>query len=92
MKRIIFFLILMIGSARLEAHAFLKQADPGAPYKHRRARFEFDLQRISNPPLAAFRSSTRLGRRWTNAICIWITPTPRCCTFLCRRWALDPTK
>ena len=29
MKRIIFFLILMVGSARLEAHAFLKHADPG---------------------------------------------------------------
>jgi copper resistance protein C len=29
MKRIIFFLILVVGSARLEAHAFLKDADPG---------------------------------------------------------------
>src|SRR5438105_12776719 len=29
MKRLIFFLILMVGSARLEAHAFLKDADPG---------------------------------------------------------------
>ena len=29
MKRIIFFLILVVGSARLEAHAFLKHADPG---------------------------------------------------------------
>ena len=29
MKRIIFFLILVAGSARLEAHAFLKHADPG---------------------------------------------------------------
>jgi len=29
MKRIIFFLVLIVGSARLEAHAFLKQADPG---------------------------------------------------------------
>src|SRR5262245_1371616 len=29
MKRIVFFLVLMVGSARLEAHAFLKQADPG---------------------------------------------------------------
>jgi copper resistance protein C len=29
MKRIIFFLILLAGSARLEAHAFLKHADPG---------------------------------------------------------------
>ena len=29
MKRIIFFLILMIDSTRLEAHAFLKHADPG---------------------------------------------------------------
>lgn len=29
MKRIIFFLILVVGSARLEAHAFLKEADPG---------------------------------------------------------------
>src|SRR5262245_20752146 len=28
MKRIIFFFILMVGSARLEAHAFLKDADP----------------------------------------------------------------
>jgi hypothetical protein len=29
MKRLIFFLILVVGSARLEAHAFLKDADPG---------------------------------------------------------------
>jgi len=29
MRRIIFFLILVVGSARLEAHAFLKDADPG---------------------------------------------------------------
>ena len=29
MKRIIFFLILVVGSTRLEAHAFLKHADPG---------------------------------------------------------------
>ena len=29
MKRIIFFLILVVGAARLEAHAFLKDADPG---------------------------------------------------------------
>jgi copper resistance protein C len=29
MKRIIFFLILVAGPARLEAHAFLKHADPG---------------------------------------------------------------
>jgi len=29
MKRIIFFLILVAASARLEAHAFLKDADPG---------------------------------------------------------------
>lgn len=29
MKRIIFFLILMAGSGRLEAHAFLKDANPG---------------------------------------------------------------
>jgi methionine-rich copper-binding protein CopC len=29
MKRIIFFLVLVVGSARLEAHAFLKNADPG---------------------------------------------------------------
>ena len=29
MKRIIFFLILMVGSTRLEAHAFLKHANPG---------------------------------------------------------------
>jgi copper resistance protein C len=28
MKRIIFFLILVVGSARLEGHAFLKDADP----------------------------------------------------------------
>jgi copper resistance protein C len=29
MKRIIFFLLLIAGSARLEAHAFLKDANPG---------------------------------------------------------------
>ena len=29
MKCIIFFLLLVVGSARLEAHAFLKDADPG---------------------------------------------------------------
>jgi len=29
MTRIIFFLILVVGSARLEAHAFFKDADPG---------------------------------------------------------------
>jgi copper resistance protein C len=29
MKRLIFFLILVVVSARLEAHAFLKHADPG---------------------------------------------------------------
>jgi len=29
MTRIIFFLTLVVGSARLEAHAFLKDADPG---------------------------------------------------------------
>jgi len=29
MKRLIFFLILVVGSARLEAHAFLKDAEPG---------------------------------------------------------------
>jgi copper resistance protein C len=29
MKRIIFFLILVAASARVEAHAFLKDADPG---------------------------------------------------------------
>ena len=29
MKRLIFFLILVVVSARLEAHAFLKDADPG---------------------------------------------------------------
>ena len=29
MKHLIFFLILVVGSARLEAHAFLKDADPG---------------------------------------------------------------
>ena len=29
MKRLVFFLILVVGSARLEAHAFLKDADPG---------------------------------------------------------------
>jgi copper resistance protein C len=29
MKRIVFFLILVAGSARLEAHAFLKDAEPG---------------------------------------------------------------
>ncbi|HET6889140.1 MAG TPA: copper resistance CopC family protein [Candidatus Udaeobacter sp.] len=29
MKRLIFFLILVISSVRLEAHAFLKDADPG---------------------------------------------------------------
>ena len=29
MKRLIFFLILVVGSGRLEAHAFLKDADPG---------------------------------------------------------------
>jgi methionine-rich copper-binding protein CopC len=29
MKRMVFFLILVVGSARLEAHAFLKDADPG---------------------------------------------------------------
>ena len=28
MKRLIFFLILVVSSARLEAHAFLKDADP----------------------------------------------------------------
>ena len=88
MKRIIFFLILVAGSARLEAHAFLKDADPGVGGTIQditERGFEFDLQRISNPPLAAFRSSTRLGKRWTNAICIWIAPTTRCCTFLCRQ-------
>ena len=30
MKRIIFFLILVVGSARLEAHAFLKACGPGS--------------------------------------------------------------
>ena len=29
MKRLIFFLILVVGSAQLEAHAFLRDADPG---------------------------------------------------------------
>ena len=86
MKCIVIFLILVAASARLEAHAFLKDANPGVGSTIQTSPSEVRIRFTENiePPLAAFRSSTHLGKKWTSTICIWIAPTTRCCIFLCR--------
>ena len=84
---VISLLIVLAGSARLEAHAFLKTRNRvwAARCRPRLTRFEFGLRKTSNLPLAESKCSTRPARKWTNVICIWIAQTNRYCTFLFHR-------
>jgi hypothetical protein len=96
MKRTIvsLFLIILAATAQVEAHAFLREAEPAvvARSRHRRKRFESDLRKKSNQPSAASRYSMRPGRKWTNAMCTWITRITRCCTSLCLGSASESTR
>ena len=95
MKRIvIFILILLAGSARLEAHAFLKDADPGVGSTVQTSPNEVRIRFTENiePAFSSIQVFDASGKEVDKRDCIWIAPTTRCCTFLCRRSAREPTK
>ena len=94
MKRIVIFLILVAASARLKAHAFLKNADPGVGSTIETSPSEVQIRFTEKiePAVSSIQASTRLGKKWTNAICIWIAPTTHWCTFLSRNSAQEYIK
>jgi hypothetical protein len=96
MKRRILVLlsIVLTDVARLEAHAFLKNAEPGVGSTVHTSPNEVRIRfsKTSNPPLAESRCSTRPGRKWTDVISTWIAQIIRYCTFLFHRSKRERTR
>ena len=83
--------IFLAATAQVEAHAFVRDVQPGAGSTVQTSPDKVRIRFTENTE-PAFKSLTLLEKKWTNGMCIWIALTKNSCTFPCLRSKRESTK